>query len=52
MPDNILFSDKVTPDIDFKDKPVVQYDVPVVNNTFVDVCKYIIQMKIDTNDCK
>ena len=30
---------KVTPDINFADKPVVQYDVPVVENIFVDDCK-------------
>ena len=29
-------STKVTLDIDFTDEPVVQYDVPVVENTFVD----------------
>ena len=30
---------KGRPDIDFSDAPVVQYDVPVVENTFVDDCK-------------
>ena len=30
---------KVTLDINFADKPVVQYDVPVVENIFVDDCK-------------
>ena len=32
-------SDKITPDIDFTDEPVVQYVVPSVKNTFVDDCK-------------
>ena len=30
---------KVTPDIDFTDKPVIRCDVPVVENTFVNDCK-------------
>ena len=30
---------KVTPDIDFTDKSLVQFDVPVMKNTFVDDCK-------------
>ena len=30
---------KVTPVIDFTDEPVIQSDVPVVENTFVDDCK-------------
>ena len=30
---------KVTPDTDFTDEPVVQYDIPVVGNTFVGDCK-------------
>ena len=29
---------KVTPVIDFTDKPDIKYDVPVVENTFVDDC--------------
>ena len=29
----------VTPDIGFTNKPVVQCDVPVVKNSFVDDCK-------------
>ena len=27
---------KVTPDLDFSDEPIVQYDVPVIENTFAD----------------
>ena len=39
------FSDKITPDIEsFTDEPVVQCDVQVVKNTFVDDSKQIIQM--------
>ena len=30
---------KVTPVTDFTDEPVIQSDVPVVKNTFVDDCK-------------
>ena len=32
-----LLSTKFTPDIDFTDEPIVQCDVPIVKNTFVDV---------------
>ena len=36
------FLDKVTPDIDrFTDKPVIQCNIQVVENTFVDVSKKI-----------
>ena len=27
---------KVAPDLDFSDEPIVQYDVPVIENTFAD----------------
>ena len=30
---------EVTPEMDFKDEPVYQYDVPDVENTLVDDCK-------------
>ena len=33
-----LLSTKFTPDIDFTDEPVVQCDVPIIKNTFVDDC--------------
>ena len=29
-------STQFTPDINFNDEPVVQYDIPVVENTFID----------------
>ena len=32
------FSDKVTPDIDFTDEPVVHCDAPVLTITFIDDC--------------
>ena len=41
-------SDKLTPDIDFTDRLVVQNNVPVVKNSFVDDWKEIIQMIRDT----
>ena len=47
-----VLSTKITFGIDFTDKPVVQCDGPVVKNAFVDDCKLMIKMIIDTNDCK
>ena len=42
------FSIKVAHDIDyFTDEPLVQCDIPVVKNTFVDVHKEMIQIKND-----
>ena len=35
---------KVTPDIDFTDEPVSQYDFPCVENTFIGDCKWMIKM--------
>ena len=40
---------KFTTDIDFTDEPVVQYNLPVVGDTFVDDCKQIIKAIINTN---
>ena len=40
------FSEKVSPDIDFTDEPVVECDVAIVKNTFVDDSKYMIQVII------
>ena len=48
------FSNKVTPDTDgFTDEPVVQCDVRVVKNTFVDDSKQMIDINDKyKNDCK
>ena len=35
---------KVTPVIDLTDEPVIQCDVPVIENNFVDDCKQMIKM--------
>ena len=35
-----ILSTKFTPDIDFPDEWVVQCDVPVIKNIFVDDCKW------------
>ena len=35
---------KVTPVIDLTDEPVIQCDVPVIKNNFVDDCKQMIKM--------
>ena len=37
-------STNVTPVIDLTDEPVIQYDVPVIENSFVDDCKQMIKM--------
>ena len=39
LPTRGVYKIKVTPFIDFTDEPVIQYDILIIQNTFVGDCK-------------